>query len=438
MAGAAGPQLQLHGERVHGADVRTQNTTAVLAVANILKTSLGPVGLDKVGPAAGAARGLGRPGGAAAAPPPPVLAARAEPEDGPGRRAQMLVDDIGDVTITNDGATILKLLEVEHPAAKVRGAAVMRPAGAGQRAQPPARHRQADSGAWPPLQILVELAELQDQEVGDGTTSVVIVAAELLKRATDLVRSKIHPTSIISGYRLAMREVRAGGRAGLACRAAPQGGAGAARLPTPPARPAAPAQACKYIEENLAIDTSTLGKETLMNAAKTAMSSKIVGADSDFFGQLVVDAVTAVKSTNEITGKVRGARPAPARLAAGPWRPSKGGGGCGCHLRMGRAASQSDPAPRRLRPAGQVPGQRHQHPEGTRQERAGKQAAGWLRPQPGPLRAGVLAQKRLRRSQQPAWPGCPTTPHIPGSSSARALCRACPSAWPTPRLRAWT
>ena len=58
------------------------------------------------------------------------------------------------------------------------------------------------------MQILVELAELQDQEVGDGTTSVVIVAAEILKRANDLVRNKIHPTSIISGFRLAMREVR--------------------------------------------------------------------------------------------------------------------------------------------------------------------------------------------------------------------------------------
>ena len=81
----------------------------------------------------------------------------------------MLVDDIGDVTITNDGATILKLLEVEHPAAK----------------------------------ILVELAELQDREVGDGTTSVVVLAAELLRRANDLVRQKIHPTSVIAGYRLA-------------------------------------------------------------------------------------------------------------------------------------------------------------------------------------------------------------------------------------------
>ena len=65
---------------------------------------------------------------------------------------------------------------------------------------------------------MVELADLQDQEVGDGTTSVVILAAELLKRANDLVRAKIHPTSIISGYRLAMREVRGVlGRKGRGC-----------------------------------------------------------------------------------------------------------------------------------------------------------------------------------------------------------------------------
>ncbi|CAG2059157.1 unnamed protein product [Timema podura] len=103
---------------------------AACSIANIVKSSLGPVGLDK-----------------------------------------MLVDDIGDVTVTNDGATILRLLEVEHPAARV----------------------------------LVELAQLQDDEVGDGTTSVVIVAAELLKNADDLVKQKIHPTSIISGYRIACR-----------------------------------------------------------------------------------------------------------------------------------------------------------------------------------------------------------------------------------------
>ncbi|KAF7840415.1 T-complex protein 1 subunit alpha [Senna tora] len=177
----------ISGERQSGQDVRTQNVVACQAVANIVKTSLGPVGLDK-----------------------------------------MLVDDIGDVTITNDGATILRMLEVEHPAAKV----------------------------------LVELAELQDKEVGDGTTSVVIVAAELLKRANDLVRNKIHPTSIISGYRLAMRE------------------------------------ACKYVEEKLSVKVEKLGKDSLINCAKTSMSSKLIAGDSDFFANLVVDAVQAVKMTN--------------------------------------------------------------------------------------------------------------------------------------------
>ncbi|CAL9078694.1 unnamed protein product [Musa textilis] len=163
------------GERQSGQDVRTQNVVACQAVANIVKSSLGPVGLDK-----------------------------------------MLVDDIGDVTITNDGATILKMLEVEHPAAKV----------------------------------LVELAELQDREVGDGTTSVVILVAELLKRANDLVRNKIHPTSIISGYRLAMRE------------------------------------ACKYVEEKLATKVEKLGKDSLVNCAKTSMSTKLIATDSDFFANL--------------------------------------------------------------------------------------------------------------------------------------------------------
>lgn len=181
------------GDRQSGQDVRTQNVMACQAVANIVKSSLGPVGLDK-----------------------------------------MLVDDIGDVTITNDGATILKMLEVEHPAAKV----------------------------------LVELAELQDREVGDGTTSVVIVASELLKRANDLVRNGIHPTSIISGYRLAMRE------------------------------------ACKYVEEKLAVKVEKLGKDSLVNCAKTSMSSKLIGGDSDFFANLVVDAVQSVKMTN-VRGEVR-------------------------------------------------------------------------------------------------------------------------------------
>lgn len=177
--------LSILGERESGADVRAANVTAVAALANILKSSLGPQGLDK-----------------------------------------MLVDDIGDVTITNDGATILKQLEVEHPAAKV----------------------------------LVELANLQDTEVGDGTTSVVIIAAELLKRANELVKNQIHPTTIMSGYRIAMKE------------------------------------SLKWIQSNLAIKVDALGADVLHQVAKTSLSSKFVGTDSGHFSQIIVDAIQAVKT----------------------------------------------------------------------------------------------------------------------------------------------
>jgi chaperonin GroEL (HSP60 family) len=91
---------------------------------------------------------------------------------GPKGMDKMLVDSFGDVTITNDGATMLKEMDVQHPAAK----------------------------------MMVEVSKTQDDEVGDGTTSVVILTGELLGKAVDLMDKKIHPTVVIDGYRDAQEQ----------------------------------------------------------------------------------------------------------------------------------------------------------------------------------------------------------------------------------------
>ena len=123
--------LKEGSQRTVGREALRANIMAARALAEVLKTSLGPRGLDK-----------------------------------------MLVDSFGDVTVTNDGATIVKEMEVQHPAAK----------------------------------LLVEVAKAQDAEVGDGTTSAVVLAGALLRKAEELLDQNIHPTIIIEGYTKALKE----------------------------------------------------------------------------------------------------------------------------------------------------------------------------------------------------------------------------------------
>ena len=117
--------------RTRGEEAQNMNIEAARAVANSVRTTLGPKGMDK-----------------------------------------MLVDSIGDVVITNDGATILKEMDIEHPAAK----------------------------------MIVEVAKTQDDEVGDGTTTAVVLVGELLKEAEELLEEDIHPTVIAAGFNLAVKK----------------------------------------------------------------------------------------------------------------------------------------------------------------------------------------------------------------------------------------
>ncbi len=142
---------------------------------------------------------------------------------GPKGMDKMLVDSFGDVTITSDGRTILDEMDVQHPAAK----------------------------------MLVEVAKTQDKEAGDGTTSAVIIAGELLSRAEELIDKNIHPTIIIDGYRKA---------------------------------------ADKALEtlEKIAIPIDLKSQDYLKKAAATSMGSKIVAEYKDYLADLAVKAMLAV------------------------------------------------------------------------------------------------------------------------------------------------
>lgn len=170
-----------------GRDAQKNNIQACKIIADIIHTSLGPRGMDK-----------------------------------------MLVDSLGDVTITNDGATILKEIDVQHPAAK----------------------------------MLVEISKTTDNEVGDGTTSAVVLAGSLLENAQDLLNQDVHPTIIVDGYRKAARKAK------------------------------------QYLQD-IADNISPNDKTILKQIAKTAMQTKLVRKDSDQLADLIVKAVLAVAEKEE-------------------------------------------------------------------------------------------------------------------------------------------
>ena len=169
-------------ERSRGRDARKSNMMAAQIIAEVLKTTLGPRGMDK-----------------------------------------MLIDSLGDITITSDGFTVLDEIDVQHPAAK----------------------------------MMIEVAKTQDKEVGDGTTTAVIFAGELLKKAEQLLEDNIHPSVIISGYQKASE---------------------------------------KALEtlEKISIDVDLDDNDTLMKLSNTSIRSKSVSAARDHLSKIVIDAIKQV------------------------------------------------------------------------------------------------------------------------------------------------
>ncbi|MEM1601720.1 MAG: thermosome subunit beta [Candidatus Bathyarchaeia archaeon] len=168
--------------RSRGREAQRNNIMAARVIAEAVRTTLGPRGMDK-----------------------------------------MLVDSLGDITITNDGAAILKEIEVEHPAAK----------------------------------MMVEVAKAQDDMVGDGTTTVVVLAGELLKKAEELLEQNIHPTVIVSGYRKA-------------------------------------AQKAVEVLDRISMNVNVDDREALKKVALTSMGSKAVGTARDHFAEIAIDAVKQI------------------------------------------------------------------------------------------------------------------------------------------------
>src|SRR6188474_3437534 len=179
--------LKEGSSQTKGRDAQKNNITAAKLIAEVVKTCLGPRGMDK-----------------------------------------MLVDTVGDVTITNDGATILKEIDVQHPAAK----------------------------------MMVEVAKSVDNEVGDGTTSSVVLAGALIEKAEELINKEVHPSVIVDGYT------------------------------------AAAEQALKILQR-MAVKVDVDDKETLLKIAKTSMYSKLVSDDSPVLSQIVVNATKQVAEKTE-------------------------------------------------------------------------------------------------------------------------------------------
>ncbi len=168
--------------RSRGKEAQKNNIAAAVAVADTIKSTLGPRGMDK-----------------------------------------MVIDSMGDITITNDGATILGEIDVGHPAAK----------------------------------MMVEIAKTQDDMVGDGTTTVVVLSGELLKKAEELLEQDIHPTVIVGGYQKAVKKA-------------------------------------VEVLEKVAVPVDLGDRESLKKVAMTSMRSKAVSSARDFLAEIAIDAVNQV------------------------------------------------------------------------------------------------------------------------------------------------